>query len=113
MKKILMPGLLHFFITASAIFAVLLVSGNYKAEQIFSDPRIMTSFAVLLLVSLCLPLFFKREFLKKYFIHALILPVIWFATFTWAYAFLELPEKKHLGDYYTMIFLLFASSYIF
>lgn len=43
----------------------------------------------------------------------MILPLLWAGTFTWAYGFASLPEKKHLGDYYVLGALLFSLPYVY
>lgn len=94
------------------VLAILWSIGDERFVPSLSNPHLLTSAGVLLLTNTGLFIVFKKEFLQKYFFPSLLLPSVWFGTFTWAYGYMYLPENKYLGDYYSMISLLFSLSYI-
>lgn len=94
------------------VLALLWSIGDERFVPSLSNPHLLTSAGVLLLTNTGLFIVFKKEFLQKYFFPSLLLPSVWFGTFTWAYGYMYLPENKYLGDYYSMISLLFSLSYI-
>lgn len=112
-----MPSILRSIVlsTLGTIFfvlALLWAIGDERFVPGLSNPHLLTSAGVLLLMNTGLFIIFKKEFLKKYFFPSLLLPSVWFAAFTWAYGYMYLPENKYLGDYYSMISLLFSLSYL-
>lgn len=112
-----MPSILRSIVlstlgTISLVLALLWAIGDERFFPSLSNPHLLTSAGVLLLTNTGLFIIFKKEFLKKYFFPSLLLPSVWFAAFTWAYGYMYLPENKYLGDYYSMIFLLFSLSYL-
>ena len=112
-----MPSILRSIVlstlgTISLVLALLWAIGDERFFPSLSNPHLLTSAGVLLLTNTGLFIIFKKEFLKKYFCPSLLLPSVWFAAFTWAYGYMYLPENEYLGDYYSMIFLLFSLSYL-
>lgn len=112
-----MPSILRSIVlstlgTISLVLALLWAIGDERFVPSLSNAHLWTSAGVLFLTNVGLFTVFKKEFLKRYFFPSLLLPLVWFATFTWAYGYMYLPENKYLGDYYSMISLLFSLSYL-
>lgn len=102
--------------TASILCLVLLLLwfvGDARFIPSLGNPRLWVATGILFLSVCGLYFVFRPSFLRKYLGLSLVLPLIWFATFTWAYGYLYLPESNHLGDYYGISFLLFTLPYIF
>lgn len=113
MKKAMFSALVS---TASIICLVLLLLwfvGDARFIPSLGNPRLWVAAGILFLSMCGLYFVFRPSFLRKYLGLSLVLPLVWFATFTWAYGYLYLPESNHLGDYYGISFLLFTLPYIF
>lgn len=89
------------------------LGGDFPDIYSYAQPRLGAAFAVMLIVSLGLFSAFSKDYLKRLLPWAMILPLLWAGTFTWAYGFASLPEKKHLGDYYVLGALLFSLPYVY
>ena len=95
------------------ISALLHLGGDFPDIYSYAQPRLGAAFAVMLIVSFGLFSVFSKDYLKRLLPWAVILPLLWAGTFTWAYGFASLPEKKHLGDYYVLGALLFSLPYVY
>lgn len=98
--------------TSLSVLVLLWVIGDNRFIPSLSNAHLLTSILVLFIANAGLFILFTKEFLKKYFPFALALPLLWFATFTWAYGYMYLPENKYMGDYYSMSALLFTLPYL-
>lgn len=98
---------------ALLISALLHLGGDFPDIYSYAQPRLGAAFAVMLIVSFGLFFVFSKDYLKRLLPWAVILPLLWAGTFTWAYGFASLPEKKHLGDYYVLGALLFSLPYVY
>ena len=98
---------------ALLISALLHLGGDFPDIYSYAQPRLGAAFAVMLIVSFGLFFVFSKDYLKRLLSWAVILPLLWAGTFTWAYGFASLPEKKHLGDYYVLGALLFSLPYVY
>lgn len=98
---------------ALLISALLHLGGDFPDIYSYAQPRLGAAFAVMLIVSFGLFSVFSKDYLKRLLPWAVILPLLWAGTFTWAYGFASLPEKKHLGDYYVLGALLFSLPYVY
>ncbi len=105
-------ALISTFSTIFFVTAVLYIVEDYRFISTLKHSHVLVAAGISLITWLGLFFVFKPSFLKKYFLPALILPLIWFSTFTWAYGFMHLPESETLGDYYIFSSLLFSSAYI-
>lgn len=92
---------------------ILHFGGDFPDIYSYAQPRLGAAFAVMLIVSFGLFSVFSKDYLKRLLPWAVILPLLWAGTFTWAYGFASLPEKKHLGDYYVLGALLFSLPYVY
>lgn len=113
MKKRILESLLWPLGIAVVIMAILHLGGDFPDIHSYVQPRLGAALAVMLIVSFGLFFTMNRDFLKRLFPWAAILALLWAGTFTWAYGFASLPEKKHLGDYYVLGALLFALPYVY
>lgn len=113
MKKTVLHALLWPLGIAVVIMAVLHLGGDFPDIHSYVQPRLGAALAVMLIVSFGLFFTMNRDYLKRLFPWAAILALLWAGTFTWAYGFASLPEKKHLGDYYVLGALLFALPYVY
>ena len=102
-KRSLLTALLFVVVAAG----ILKLGGDYPTLASYMNPRLLTSVAVVWIVSLGLNSVFTDSYLKKLLPWAVVLPLLWAAVFTWGYGFADLPEKKHLGDYYMYAALVF------
>lgn len=91
---------------------ILKLGGDYPTLSSYMNPRLLTSVAVVWIVSLGMNSVFTDSYLKKLLPWAVVLPLLWAAVFTWGYGFADLPEKKHLGDYYMYAALIFSLPYV-
>lgn len=98
---------------ALLISALLHLGGDFPDIYSYAQPRLGAAFAVMLIVSFGLFSVFSKDYLKRLLPWVVILPLLWAGTFTWAYGFASLPEKKHLGDYYVLGALLFSLPYVY
>lgn len=112
MKQVLLAGLSWTAGVTAVMMAVLKMGGDFPTLQSFLAPRLLTAAGVTCIVFTGLFSLFETSVLKKYAPWALIIPFLWTAVFTFAYAFAGLPEKKHLGDYYMVSALAFSLPYI-
>lgn len=112
MKRALLNGAVWAAGLLVVLFALLKLGGDFPDLAGFTTPRLLLSYAVIVIVSFGMNLLFDHQFLKKYFRWSIILPLLWAGTFIWAYAYADLPEKKHLGDYITISALLFTLPYL-
>ncbi len=113
MKKTVLYALLWPLGIAVVIMAILHLGGDFPDIHSYVQPRLGAALLVMLIVSFGLSLTMNRAYLKRLLPWAVILPILWAGTFTWAYGFASLPEKKHLGDYYVLGALLFALPYVY
>lgn len=113
MKKTFLYALLWPLGIAVMIMAILHLGGDFPDIHSYVQPRLGAALAVMLIVSFGLFFTMNRDYLKRLFPWAAILALLWAGTFTWAYGFASLPEKKHLGDYYVLGALLFALPYVY
>ena len=113
MKKAMYFALVSTVGIISIVLFLLWMIGDARFVPALGNPRLWVSAGILFLAMSGLFSVFRMSFLRKYLGLSFILPLIWFATFTWAYGYLYLPENKFLGDYYGMIALLFTLPYIF
>ena len=95
------------------MFWILHLGGDFPDIQSYVQPRLGAALLVMLIVSFGLSFTMNWAFLKRLLPWAVILPILWAGTFTWAYGFASLPEKKHLGDYYVLGAVLFALPYVY
>lgn len=113
MKKTVLYALLWPLGIAVVIMAILHLGGDFPDIQSYVQPRLGAALLVMLIVSFGLSFTMNWAFLKRLLPWAVILPILWAGTFTWAYGFASLPEKKHLGDYYVLGAVLFALPYVY
>lgn len=113
MKKTIFYALLWPLGIAVVIMAILHLGGDFPDIHSYVQPRLGAALLVMLIVSFGLSLTMNRAYLKRLLPWAVILPILWAGTFTWAYGFASLPEKKHLGDYYVLGAVLFALPYVY
>ena len=113
MKKTVLYALLWPLGIALVIMALLHLGGDFPDIQSYVQPRLGAALLVMLIVSFGLSFTMNWAFLKRLLPWAVILPILWAGTFTWAYGFASLPEKKHLGDYYVLGAVLFALPYVY
>lgn len=113
MKKTVLYALLWPLGIAVVIMAILHLGGDFPDIQSYVQPRLGAVLLVMLIVSFGLSFTMNWAFLKRLLPWAVILPILWAGTFTWAYGFASLPEKKHLGDYYVLGAVLFALPYVY
>lgn len=113
MKKVILPSLLWPLAAALVICGILHLGGDFPDVHSYVQPRLGVALLVMFITSFGLFGEFDRAFLKKLFPWAVILPILWIGTFTWAYGFASLPEKKHLGDYYGIGAMMLAIPYIY
>ena len=113
MKKAMYFALVSTVGIISIVLFLLWMIGDARFVPALGNPRLWVSAGILFLAMSGLFSVFRMSFLRKYLGLSFILPLFWFATFTWAYGYLYLPENKFLGDYYGMIALLFTLPYIF
>ncbi len=112
-KKVILPSLLWPLAVAAVIAGILHLGGDFPDIHSYVQPRLGAALLVMYITSFGLFCEFDHRFLKKLFPLALVLPLLWMGTFTWAYGFASLPEKKHLGDYYVIGSVMFALPYIY
>ena len=112
MKQILKRSLLTVLLFVVAAAGILKLGGDYPTLASYMNPRLLTSVLVVWIVSLGMFSVFTDSYLKKLLPWAVVLPVLWAAVFTWGYGFADLPEKKHLGDYYMYSALIFTLPYV-
>lgn len=113
MKKIVIPSVCFPWGIAAFLMFILHFGGDFPDIYSYAQPRLGAAFAVMLIVSFGLFSVFSKDYLKRLLPWAVILPLLWAGTFTWAYGFASLPEKKHLGDYYVLGALLFSLPYVY
>lgn len=113
LKKIVIPSVCFPWGIAAFLMFILHFSGDFPDIYSYAQPRLGAAFAVMLIVSFGLFSVFSKDYLKRLLPWAVILPLLWAGTFTWAYGFASLPEKKHLGDYYVLGALLFSLPYVY
>lgn len=113
MKKIVLPALSWALGTALIICAILHLGGDFPDLGSYVQPRLGAGLLVFLIAGFSLFGTFRKDFLRDFFPLAAVLALLWMGTFTWAYGFASLPEKKHLGDYYTLGGILFALPYFY
>ena len=113
MKKTFLYALLWPLGIAMVIMAILHLGGDFPDIHSYVQPRLGAALLVMLIVSFGLFFTMNRDYLKRLFPWAAILALLWAGTFTWAYGFASLPEKKHLGDYYVLGAVLFALPYVY
>lgn len=113
MKKIILPALAWTLCIALAVMGILHLGGDFADIHSYVQPRLGAGLLVMLIVSLGLFSVMSRDYLRALFPYAALLALVWMATFTWAYGFASLPEKKHLGDYYVFGALLFSLPYVY
>ena len=113
MKKIVIPSVCFPWGIAAFLMFILHFGGDFPDIYSYAQPRLGAAFAVMLIVSFGLFSVFSKDYLKWLLPWAVILPLLWAGTFTWAYGFASLPEKKHLGDYYVLGALLFSLPYVY
>lgn len=113
LKKIVIPSVCFPWGIAAFLMFILHFGGDFPDIYSYAQPRLGAAFAVMLIVSFGLFSVFSKDYLKRLLPWAVILPLLWSGTFTWAYGFASLPEKKHLGDYYVLGALLFSLPYVY
>lgn len=113
MKKIVIPSVCFPWGIAAFLMFILHFGGDFPDIYSYAQPRLGAAFVVMLIVSFGLFSVFSKDYLKRLLPWAVILPLLWAGTFTWAYGFASLPEKKHLGDYYVLGALLFSLPYVY
>lgn len=113
MKKTILYALLWPLGIAMVIMAILHLGGDFPDIHSYVQPRLGAALLVMLIVSFGLFFTMNRAYLKRLLPWAAILALLWAGTFTWAYGFASLPEKKHLGDYYVLGAVLFALPYVY
>ena len=113
LKKIVIPSVCFPWGIAAFLMFILHFGGDFPDIYSYAQPRLGAAFAVMLIVSFGLFSVFSKDYLKWLLPWAVILPLLWAGTFTWAYGFASLPEKKHLGDYYVLGALLFSLPYVY
>ena len=113
LKKIVIPSVCFPWGIAAFLMFILHFGGDFPDIYSYAQPRLGAAFAVMLIVSFGLFSVFSKDYLKCLLPWAVILPLLWAGTFTWAYGFASLPEKKHLGDYYVLGALLFSLPYVY
>lgn len=113
MKKTVLNALLWPLGIAMVIMAILHLGGDFPDIHSYVQPRLGAALLVMLIVSFGLFFTMNRAYLKRLLPWAAILALLWAGTFTWAYGFASLPEKKHLGDYYVLGAVLFALPYVY
>lgn len=113
LKKIVSPSVCFPWGIAAFLMFILHFGGDFPDIYSYAQPRLGAAFAVMLIVSFGLFSVFSKDYLKRLLPWAVILPLLWAGTFTWAYGFASLPEKKHLGDYYVLGALLFSLPYVY
>ena len=113
LKKIVIPSVCFPWGIAAFLMFILHFGGDFPDIYSYAQPRLGAAFAVMLIVSFGLFSVFSKDSLKRLLPWAVILPLLWAGTFTWAYGFASLPEKKHLGDYYVLGALLFSLPYVY
>ena len=113
MKNRILESLLWPLGIAVVIMALLHLGGDFPDIHSYVQPRLGAALLVMLIVSFGLFFTMNRAYLKRLLPWAVILPILWAGTFTWAYGFASLPEKKHLGDYYVLGAVLFALPYVY
>lgn len=113
LKKIVIPSVCFPWGIAALLMFILHFGGDFPDIYSYAQPRLGAAFAVMLIVSFGLFSVFSKDYLKRLLPWAVILPLLWAGTFTWAYGFASLPEKKHLGDYYVLGALLFSLPYVY
>lgn len=112
-KQVILSALSWVVSAALVIMAVLHLGGDFPDIHSYVQPRLGAALLVFLIVSFGLFSVLDRKYLKRLLPWAVILPLLWMGTFTWAYGFASLPEKKHLGDYYVLGALLMALPYVY
>ena len=113
LKKIVIPSVCFPWGIAAFLMFILHFGGDFPDIYSYAQPRLGAALAVMLIVSFGLFSVFSKDYLKRLLPWAVILPLLWAGTFTWAYGFASLPEKKHLGDYYVLGALLFSLPYVY
>lgn len=113
MKKALFSSILWPIVSALVIMGLLHLGGDFADIHSYEQPRLGAGLLIFFIVSFGLNFVMDRNYLKILLPIAVILPLLWMGTFTWAYGFASLPEKKHLGDYYVLGGLLFALPYVY
>ena len=98
-KQVILSALSWVVSTSLVIMALLHLGGDFPDIHSYVQPRLGAALLVFLIVSFGLFTVMNRKYLKALLPWAVILPLLWMGTFTWAYGFASLPEKKHLGDY--------------
>ena len=112
-KQVILSALSWVVSTSLVIMALLHLGGDFPDIHSYVQPRLGAALLVFLIVSFGLFTVMNRKYLKALLPWAVILPLLWMGTFTWAYGFASLPEKKHLGDYYVLGGLLMALPYVY
>ena len=112
-KQVILSALSWVVSTSLVIMALLHFGGDFPDIHSYVQPRLGAALLVFLIVSFGLFTVMNRKYLKALLPWAVILPLLWMGTFTWAYGFASLPEKKHLGDYYVLGGLLMALPYVY
>ena len=107
MKQSIKRSLLTTLLFVVVAAGILKLGGDYPTLASYMNPRLLTSILVVWIVSQGLFSVFTDSYLKKLLPWAVVLPLLWAAVFTWGYGFANLPEKKHLGDYYMYAALIF------
>ena len=112
MKQSIKRSLLTTLLFVVVAAGILKLGGDYPTLASYMNPRLLTSILVVWIVSQGLFSVFTDSYLKKLLPWAVVLPLLWAAVFTWGYGFANLPEKKHLGDYYMYAALIFSLPYV-
>lgn len=113
MRKILLPALAWTVGIALAVMALLHLGGDFPDIYSYMQPRLGAGLLVMLLVALGLFFTMRRGYLRALLPWAAVPALVWAATFTWAYGFASLPEKRNLGEYYVLSALLFSLPYLY
>ena len=112
MRKIIIHSLLYTIAFVLFLMGILSQGVEFTTLDSYLKPRLITAVAVIFITVWGMLSIFKEEFIRKLLPYAVVLPVLWAGIFTWAYGFVGLPEKRHLGDYYMYASLLFTLPYL-
>lgn len=113
MKEKFLRAFLCALIPILILMGILYLGGSFNRLVDYLDPRLGVGAASFFIISFGLNFLFDKHYLKKLLPYALPFAILWMGTFTWAYGFQDFPEKKHLGDYYSIGALIFALPYVF
>jgi heptose-I-phosphate ethanolaminephosphotransferase len=111
-KKAILSTLKWTILITAVVMILLKIGGDFPTLASYGQPRLLAGFGTWLIVLFGLFSVMNREALKKIWPFAVPLAILWAGTFTWAYGFADLPEKKHLGDYYVLGSLLFSLPFL-